>query len=213
MYPQFLSILFSFFLSFNRFYTSVSPAPEPVTYTQIEISEKPLDLSSLELPSITLVQEKALAYAKLNNYRLHGWERRVRLKAFLPTVSIDFEKEISNNIDIDRSSTTKPDLFIDGPDDKEASIGLSLSWDLGDFIWNDTETSIEMRREDFIDQREDVLREVTRLYYEWMRLEHSIQNIDSENKNKNELIIKREEVKSQLNGWTGGFIHDTSVYQ
>ena len=48
---------------------------------------------------------------------------------------------------------------------------ISLTWQLGDIIWNNAQTSIDNRSKLMVQLRDDVLNEVTRMYFERRRLQ------------------------------------------
>ena len=48
---------------------------------------------------------------------------------------------------------------------------VSLSWDFGDFIFSSDQTSIDSRSKLMVELREDVLDQITRLYFERRRMQ------------------------------------------
>ena len=61
------------------------------------------------------------------------------------------------------------------PDDKtfysNFGWGVSLSWDLADIVWSTDQTSIDSRSKLMVELREDILDQVTRLYFERRRVQ------------------------------------------
>ena len=166
------------------------------------------------LPPVAYLQFCALKYAHLTENRLRSWERRARMRTLFPTLSFDIDKTVSNNIDVDRGSTSDPDTFLDGPDDRDFSVGISCKWDMADLIWNDTETTIEYRTRAFVEQRDEILYEVTRLYYEYIKLQTQIQlHKDDEVEGFSHLdaLVRCEEIRAQLDGLTGGAMRENFV--
>jgi hypothetical protein len=161
------------------------------------------------LPTVRELQEAAIRYALLSTGRMKSWEWRSRLRSIFPQVSFGVDQDISNNIDIDRGATTDPDVFLNGPDEEGASFGLNFEWDLAEFIWNDVETSIEIRERALVDQRDEILREVTRLYFEYKRLQKEralFIELDPRASIANE--IRMEEIYAQLDALTGGAVSE-----
>jgi len=152
---------------------------------------------SPSLPSIREIQIAALQYNRLSTKRMKSWERRARLRGLVPSVSFDIDKSSSNNINLDRGSTSTTDVFIDGPDEKDWDFSFGVGWDLANLIWNDDETSIEIRARALVDQREEVLNEVTRLYFEYRRLRLQ-ESLESQ--------IRQEEILALLDGLSGGYV-------
>ncbi|MBN1493054.1 MAG: hypothetical protein JW938_02800 [Candidatus Omnitrophica bacterium] len=166
-----------------------------------------------DLPHVRELQEAAIAYGLLSTRRMKSWEWRSRLKSFIPRFSFDIEFDSSNNIDIDRGSTSEADVFLDGPDEEDVAYGISVDWDLSELIWNDTETSIEIRERALVDQRDEILREVTRLYFEYKRLQREralFMEFDPRLEIANELRI--EEIRAQLDALTGGYVTSFSQH-
>jgi len=159
------------------------------------------------LPTVRELQEAAIRYALLSTSRMKSWEWRSRLRSIFPQISFGFDQEISNNIDIDRGATSDPDVFLNGPDEEGASFGVSFDWDLAELVWNDVETSVEIRERALVDQRDEILREVTRLYFEHKRLQKEralFIELDPRASIANEIRI--EEIRAQLDALTGGYV-------
>jgi len=160
-----------------------------------------------DLPPVRELQEAAIRYALVSTGKMKSWEWRARLRSMIPQVSIGVEKEVTNNIDIDRGSTTDPDVFLSGPEERGTNLGLNMEWDLADLIWNDTETSIEIRERALVDQRDEILREVTRLYFEYKRLLREREvfvELDQHVAIAND--VRGEEICAQLDALTGGYV-------
>lgn len=163
--------------------------------------------SVYDLPSVRALQKAALEYGRLTTRRMKGWEWRAKFRALVPTISLELDRSITNNIDLDRGSTNDPDVFLDGPDEKDTDYGVSVDWDLADLIWNSTETSIEIRERALVDQREEILREVTRLYFEYKRISMESAMIpETDPVVALGKAIRCEEIVAQLDGLTGGFV-------
>ena len=147
-------------------------------------------------PTIQQVQQAAIKYAQVVDPAWITAQRRLsRLKAILPDLSLDYDKTIStyNNSKITR--------FTVGPSDW----GISLKWDLGDLIWSEQQRLIDSQVRLMVKLRQDIVDEVTRLYFEHRRLELelvSCKEIKAEDRQNKQLRIK--ELTALLDGLTGG---------
>ena len=96
-------------------------------------------------PRIRDVQEAAIKYAEVNPEKISQWRKMAGKKALLPQISIGLER---NTVDLwhwEGGSTAKSDddTLRHGKDSIDWD--LSLTWDLSDLIWNDAQTSIDVR--------------------------------------------------------------------
>jgi hypothetical protein len=83
---------------------------------------------------------------------------------------------------------------------------VSLSWDLGELIWNQDQTSIDVRSKLMVQLRDDVLDEVTKLYFERLRVKMELDNVSIEDRKKRlEKELRFQELTAMLNGLTGGY--------
>jgi outer membrane protein TolC len=127
-------------------------------------------------PSIRDVHQMAIEYARVNPRKIASWENQAQKKAWMPKLSMgldsDRNKTLSDNI---YGSYTGGGQSYIGPRDKTfySNFGwdVSLSWDLGELIWNPDQTSIDSRSKLMSELREDILNEVTRIYFERRRLQ------------------------------------------
>ncbi len=78
-------------------------------------------------PTIREVQKAAIKYAEVNPDKIKNWRMRARVKAFLPEVSVDYDKTINYDSGADK--------YYIGPYDW----GVGVKWDLGEIIWNHTQ--------------------------------------------------------------------------
>jgi hypothetical protein len=156
-------------------------------------------------PTALEVQKAILDYTGLKKEKIQNWHRQSRLKSLMPNFSFGKDYSMGNSTDLDRGSTSEPDVYISGPDDIDQGWDMNLSWDLGDLIWSSSQTSIDSRDKLMIDQRHELLSEATRIYYERRRLQMEmlmVQSPDSVDFFQTQLRV--DELTSLLDAMTGG---------
>ena len=157
-------------------------------------------------PSALEVQRAAIRYADVGNGKIKRWHFGSRLRALVPGLSLGKDFSVRNNIDIDRAGTNQPDEFIAGPDNTTKGRDISLDWDLGDLIWGSSQTSIDSREKLMVELRNDVVNEVTRLYYERRRLVMSLYlSRPAAEQEFFDLLLRIDELTSYIDGLTGGY--------
>jgi hypothetical protein len=157
-------------------------------------------------PSIREVQAAAIQFAEVHPQKIEQWRAAASRKAWLPTLSVGADLDKDRNVDLDRGGTGDPDRFIIGPDEKSTGFSVSLNWDLGDLIWNGDQTSIDTRSRLMVELREDVLNEVTHLYYERRRLETEMAlSPPRDLPVEVEKELRLEELTAGIDGLTGGY--------
>ena len=159
-------------------------------------------------PTIQEVHRMAMDYAQVDPAKIKDWQRRVEKKAWLPSLSMglgsDKNKTLSDSIYGTYSGGGQSYV---GPRDKtfydNFGWDVSLSWDLGDLIWNADQTSIDSRAKLLTELRQDILNEVTRLYFERRRLQGEITQ-DAGLGDENEKKMRLEELTALIDALTGG---------
>lgn len=180
--------------------------PEVELPENVEISKRLLALIEKE-PPVGALQKEAIRYANVSNAKIKRWHMESRLRALVPDLSVGKDLDIDNNIHTDTGSMTTPDLFVQGPDDRGKSTSIDLSWDLGDFVWGTAQTSIDSREKLMVELREEILNEVTRIYFERRRAqmefamnppEDPLENINAK--------LRIEELTANLDALTNGYL-------
>ena len=166
---------------------------EIVEKKKIDLEQVLKELSSGE-PTIHEVQEAALRYAEvIHPERIKILRRDARLKAFLPTVSLDYDKTITGY--------SGGDFYV-GPRDW----GLSLSWDVGDLVFNSQVRLIDGQTRLMLQTRDDILNEITRLYYERRKLQTEfILTPPETSEQKLTKTLRLEELTANIDALTGGY--------
>ncbi|MDP8213308.1 MAG: hypothetical protein P9X22_08510 [Candidatus Zapsychrus exili] len=160
-------------------------------------------------PSIGEVHNLSINYAEVSPNKIKQWRSQASKRAWFPDLSI--------GIDGKRNKTTGESVWGSysgggqhyiGPDDhtyyRNFGWDVSLSWDMGDLVWNSDQTSIDSRSKMMVELRGDILDQVTRLYFERRRIkvEMSMANLDSSIRLEKELRV--EELTALIDGMTGG---------
>lgn len=160
-------------------------------------------------PTIIDIQKQAITYANVSPDKTKNWHRRARLRAFMPSFSVDFDKSISNNIDIDRSSTSVEDTYIIGPQEEDFAWGINLEWDFKNLLWNDDETTIDYREKYTFDMRDDILHEITQLFFERRKFQIELYiNPPADKQEYLILCVKIDELTAHIDALTGGWFSE-----
>ncbi len=152
-------------------------------------------------PTIKEVQRMAIAYANVNPSQINSWHNQARMKALFPTVSLGLNRADGEMYHWDTGPN--PDVLTKGRDYLDWS--TSVSWDFGDFVWSSDHTSIDSRSKLMSELRQDILDQVTRLYFERRRLQFQLASReDAEDEDFLEKEMRFEELTALLDGLTGG---------
>ncbi len=176
----------------TKFYSSNAKINEIALYSKNE-------------PSIQDVQKAAVSYAEVAPEKIVNWRKQAQKKAFLPKVGTGINRKTSDLWHWETGSTTKTgdDILSKGKDSLEWDI--TLSWDLSEIIWNNDQTAIDARSRLMVELRDDILNEVTKLYFERIRIKMELNNLSIEDRKKRfEKELKLQELTSLLDALTGG---------
>jgi hypothetical protein len=162
-----------------------------------------------EEPTIQEVQNMAIHYAEVSPEKIKRWRKGARWKAIFPRLSLGFSESNNDNMEIYKSSTSY--YVVNGPNEIDRDWSIDLTWDLSDLVWNDAQTSIDVRSKLMVQLRDDILEEVTRLYFERKKLLMEIAGEGRESHktgvDEKAIIDKRlriEELTAYIDAITGG---------
>ena len=152
-------------------------------------------------PTIQQVHRWAIDYAEVSPDKIKNWRALAGKRALLPDFSVGLDRADGEFYHWDTGSN--PDTLIKGKD--LLNWDVSLSWDLGDLIWSTDQTTIDSRSKLMVELREDVLDQVTRLYFERRRLQVELTAADSlEPPVQFDRQLRVEELTALLDAFTGG---------
>ncbi len=162
-------------------------------------------------PDVRSVQRAALAYLDLDPGRLRALRRGVDRRGWLPTVDLraggDLSRDRRRDFDQAFLSGGLRDLF-DEEFDRGTDVGVSLvfSWDLGDTVFHPDALDVSREGRALIELRDDVLDEVTRLYFERRRVLLALASgPGSTREEAARLRLRADELAAGLDAWTGGW--------
>ncbi len=157
-------------------------------------------------PDIRQVQKAAIEYAEVDPEKIARWRKQAAKKALLPQVSVGVDRNTSDLWHWEGGSTTKTDDDILRRGKDTVDWDLTLSWDLGDLLWNNDQTSIDTRSKLMVQLRNDILDEATRTYFERLRLKMELSKLKPGDRGKmEEKKLRLEELTANLDGLTGGY--------
>ena len=159
-------------------------------------------------PGVREIHRQAIRYSQLGSGRFRRWQWASRLGAFLPHVSFGKDFGISSNVDIDRGGTNDPDIYIDGPEDRDRGWDFGFTWDLADFFFSTAQTSIDSRAKLWVELREEILSQTNRLYFERRRAQTEAVFTGGQLTGREylELLLRIDELSAELDALTDGFL-------
>jgi len=158
-------------------------------------------------PEYRQLQQAAIRYANVRADKIKRWESEARLKALLPKVSCGFDKDRSTNTEIYTSATKEYSVI--GPDDVNQGFSASVSWELGDLIWDDDQANIDVRSRLLVQLRNDILDDLRRVYFERRRLQYeALEGAPTDGKVRFEKEMRIAELTQAIDDLTDNYFSD-----
>lgn len=159
-------------------------------------------------PPIEEIKKAAIEYADVSPDKIREWRKAAGKKAWLPDLSMSYgmseDRQNSSYFYSTKDEKYKDDDITEGDDE---AWSISLTWHLGDIIWSDDQTSIDNRSKLMVQLRDDVLNEVTRLYFERRRLQIDlVVSPPGSNKEMIEKDLRLQELTANIDALTGSFL-------
>ncbi|NLE64827.1 MAG: hypothetical protein GX606_02800 [Elusimicrobia bacterium] len=152
-------------------------------------------------PSISEAQAMAIRYADMDRSKIEAWKRQARLKALLPDISVGVDRVNTERYHWDTGAS--PDNLLKGEHYHDWDV--SVSWDLADLVFSSDQTAIDSRSKLMVELREDILDQVTRLFFERRRLQ--IEGLACQYPNEGEqmaVAMRVDELTALIDAYTGG---------
>ena len=163
-----------------------------------------MPLALLLEPSVQEAQRAAIRYAEVMPEKIQGWRAGAIWRNWFPRFTLSLNQD--RDTTIASSTSAGKTSFSVGPKDESVRLGFNFTWDLANFVWNPDQTSIDVRSRLMVQLRQDILDEVTRLYFERRRLLHEFQrNPTTDELLQGERSLRVEELTAQLDALTGGW--------
>lgn len=182
-------------------------------YIDIEMNMKALKILYDAEPDLGKLQQAALRFNEVHPDKIQQWRAEARLKALMPKISVGMDNSRSNTYEIYTSATK--DYIVAGPDDISESVDVSISWELGDLIWSDDQTNIDVRSRLTTQLRNDILDDLRRVYFERKRLQYEIMvSPPKDAKARFEKQLRIQELTQAIDDLTGNYLssHTSRLY-
>lgn len=209
---------------FNKIKDMITVAVAPSADVDTEPVQVQLQLTAAEVlakfnhePSVAEVQDAALKYAMIYADDVRVWKKGAKNQALLPQTKFRVDWDIKDNEGFDRSNNIKIDdeSVIIGPDslgwdeDKDNDWGFTLdfTWRLGEYVFNSNMLRVRGESEDIVQLRQDIVDDVTKLYYDRRRLQIDLELNPARSLSeqlKNELRL--QELTANIDALTGGYL-------
>ncbi len=155
-------------------------------------------------PGILEIHKAAIKYAEVDPNKITTWRKQAALKAVLPEVSVGYNND--TNATVTSATSNGKTTYTLGPDDTSYGWDFSVKWDLGELIWNGDQTSIDSRSKLMAELRQDILDQVTKLYFERQRLKSQVALMPTNDQAaKIEQEIRLQELTASIDALTGGY--------
>jgi hypothetical protein len=176
------------------------------------VATRPLPkVAGVPEPSVYQVQVAALRYLDLGPQRIRALQRGVRRRGWLPRFELrgSYGGDRVMQRDYDEAFTyNAPRLFYDRERarGRDFSASTVLVWDLGDLAFHPESLDVSKEAREIIELRDDVLDEITQLYFERQRTLLQLANQPSDATGEAaRLRLRADELGSGLDAWTGGW--------
>ena len=154
----------------------------------------------LHEPTVNDVHAMAIHYAEVHPDKISNWRALARTRALLPDLSVGLDRDATELFHWDTGPS--PDALRRGRDFLDW--GVTLSWNLADLVWSTDQTTIDSRSKLMVELREDILNEVTRLYFERRRVQADLLAQEENTLFRADQEMRVAELTALIDALTGG---------
>ncbi len=178
-------------------------------YPDIERSAKTLKIILDGEPTFKELRDAAIKYAEVSPEKIKRWRAESKASALLPKVSFGADRNTTDLWHWESGSSTKENDDILRPGKDSIDWGATLSWELGNLIWNDDQTNIDVRSRLMVQLRNDILDDLRRTYYERKRLQFELMSNPPKDMNtKFEKELRLQELTQAIDDLTGNYFSE-----
>ncbi len=162
-------------------------------------------------PSIQVVHRVALAYLGLEARRIDALRGRLGRRGWLPRLSfgVGYADDESRSTDFDESFVSGETRFLTDRDvarDRDTDVSVSLVWELGNTAYDPEVVDLSREARALTELRDDVLDEITQLYFERRRVLVELAQQDEPHGAEAELLrLRAAGLAAGIAAWTGGW--------
>ena len=161
-------------------------------------------------PDILEVQRATLAYLELEPRTANSMRARAMRSAWLPVMSfrVGHERGEDEGHGSDQSFVSGALRNYHDSDHgykNDFNVDLTLAWNLGETIFNPDEIDVSRELRSVIALRDDVLDEVTQLYFERRRVLDQLALVPPTEPEAEALRLRSAELAAGIDAWTGGW--------
>jgi len=180
--------------------------PRRQSYLELQDSDVQEVLTRFDRePTIEEIRTAAIEYAEVQPEKIEKWRKAAAKKALLPDLTFHYDKDKSWN----SSAYFYSGKYVDDDITKDHDRGwsVSLTWKLGELIWNDDQTSIDSRSKLMVELRDDVLNEVTRLFFERRKMQIEMLLLPQKDiRDKLDRDLRIQELTADIDALTGSYL-------
>jgi hypothetical protein len=177
-----------------------------ISYTGASRENDTIAFYAKSEPKINEIQQAAIKYAEVEPEKIIQWRKQAAKKALLPELTMGVNRDTADLWHWEGGSTTKTDddTLRRGHDSIEWDV--TLKWDLSELIWNEDQTNIDVRSRLLVQLRDDILDEVTKLYFERIRVRMELDSLSIEDRRKRfDKELRLKELTASIDALTGGY--------
>jgi len=172
-------------------------------------AEVPQPMVDPNEPDVQSVHRAALRYLSLDPGRIAALRRGVARRGWLPILSFRATRDHgrSRHADYDEAFISgEMRRFNDRNDDRDRDLELQLlvSWDFGDIAYYPEAIDVSREAREVIELRDDVLDEITQLYFERRRVIAELA-LQPDAPAAREFRLRAAQLAAGIDAWTGGW--------
>jgi hypothetical protein len=181
----------------------------PVASDPLVEAEVPQPIIDPSEPDVHSVHRAAVRYLSLDPSRIAALRRGVSRRGWLPILSFRATRDNDR-----RRRSDYDEAFISGEmrhfndrdydRNRELELQLIVSWDFGDIAYHPESIDVSREAREIIELRDDVLDEITQLYFERRRVLAAFA-VQPDSPGASELQLRAAQLAAGIDAWTGGW--------